>query len=75
MFYQCINQVKIREASCPSILRFNSISGKCDNPINIIAPCGTIGAVNQAAGSSVFTQQSAMFLALVVLLFSTVFLL
>jgi hypothetical protein len=52
VFYQCINQNKIREATCPNNLRFNSINGKCDSPINIIAPCGTYGMQSSATISS-----------------------
>lgn len=44
IFYQCINQQKVREASCPSTFKFNSLSGRCDNPVNIVPPCGTYGA-------------------------------
>jgi hypothetical protein len=41
VFYQCINQQKVREANCPNSLRFNSITGRCDISSNILAPCGT----------------------------------
>jgi hypothetical protein len=41
VFYQCINQNKIREAKCPNNLKFNSFIGRCDNPQKIVAPCGT----------------------------------
>ncbi len=41
VFYQCLNQQKVREANCPNQLKFNSLTGRCDNPNNIISPCGT----------------------------------
>ena len=41
IFFQCVNQVKTREAACPTNLKFNSVSAKCENPANILAPCGT----------------------------------
>jgi hypothetical protein len=41
VFYQCIKQEKVREASCPVPLKFNAITGRCDNPLNILAPCGS----------------------------------
>lgn len=44
VFYQCVNQIKTREAVCPNNLKFNSVSAKCDNPSNILAPCGTFTA-------------------------------
>lgn len=46
VFYQCINQQKVREANCPSTFKFNSLSGRCDNPANIAPPCGTYGVSN-----------------------------
>lgn len=44
VFYQCINQQKVREANCPNAFKFNSATGRCDNPANIVPPCGTYGA-------------------------------
>ena len=44
VFYQCFAQQKVREATCPNSLKFNSIVGRCDNPVNIIAPCGSYSA-------------------------------
>lgn len=48
VFYQCINQQKIREATCPNNLKFNGITGRCDNPNNIIAPCGSHNTTSSA---------------------------
>jgi hypothetical protein len=49
VFYQCISQQKVREANCPGALKFNSLTGRCDNPANIMSPCGTYSASSLAA--------------------------
>ena len=48
VFFQCINQQKIREATCPNNLKFNGVTGRCDNPNNIIAPCGSHSTTSSA---------------------------
>ena len=50
MFYQCVKSIKVREATCPNSLKFNSATSRCDNPANIPAPCGTL--TNLAASST-----------------------
>ena len=55
VFYQCLNQQKVREANCPNQLKFNSLTGRCDSPNNIIAPCGTYGATSSA---NIYTSTS-----------------
>lgn len=57
VFFQCVNQQKTREATCPNQLKFNSLSGRCDQPANILAPCGTYttgSAVSVLSSSKLF---------------------
>lgn len=63
VFYQCLNQQKSREASCPPTLKFNSVSSRCDNPVKIVAPCGTF------ASNSGLPCQTAGFLLVLALVF------
>jgi len=51
VFYQCIKQEKVREASCPVPLKFNSVTGRCDNPVNILSPCGSYNPRFNSASS------------------------
>lgn len=40
-FYQCANSKKVKSGDCPSGLKFNMLTLRCDRPSNIPAPCGT----------------------------------
>ena len=40
-FYQCSNQRKVKSGECPSGLKFNLLTLRCDWPINVPVPCGT----------------------------------
>lgn len=52
IFYQCVSQQKVREATCPSSLKFNSLTGRCDTSANIMAPCGTYNVALGTSGNS-----------------------
>ena len=51
-----MKQEKVREASCPVPLKFNSITGRCDNPLNILAPCGTYNPNYNSAEKFLFSK-------------------
>ncbi|CAF1040148.1 unnamed protein product, partial [Didymodactylos carnosus] len=40
VFFQCVGQVKAREASCHNNQKFNIYTNKCDQPQNVPPPCG-----------------------------------
>ncbi|CAF0748124.1 unnamed protein product [Didymodactylos carnosus] len=40
VFFQCVGQVKTREASCHNNQKFNIYTNKCDQPQNVPSPCG-----------------------------------
>jgi hypothetical protein len=50
VFFHCLNKEKIREAKCPDSLKFNQISSRCDNPKDIMPPCG-INSQSSSASS------------------------
>lgn len=52
-----MNQQKVREATCPSSLKFNSLTGRCDNQANVMSPCGTYN-VTVSSGSNTSASSS-----------------
>lgn len=40
-FFHCNNQEEVKKGNCPSGLKFNSQTLRCDWPTNVYAPCGS----------------------------------
>ena len=64
-FYQCNNQRKVKSGECPTGLKFNLLTLRCDWPNNVPVPCGT--KLPNSASSSASYLFKVKFLFVVIL--------